>query len=877
MELTIDQALRQGVGAHKEGKLQDAERLYRAILQAQPNHPDANHNLGVLAVAVGKPLEAIPLFEKALETSSNVEQFWLSYIDALMRLKRFSEVERVLGMGEKHGVSPDKLEFFRRQIETGLARDKSDTRQGLTVSDERERLPDKKKKARGDSSGKAPSLDQLKALLGYYQAGSFVEAEGLATSLTQRFPGHPFAWRVLGLVFKRTGRLNESLLPMQKSVELSPHDAEAHSNLGIALRELGRLDEAEASYRQAIALKPDYAEAHNNLGNTLREFRRLEEAESSYRQAIALKPDYAEAHSNLGVTLKELGRLEEAEASFRQAIALNPDFAEAHSNLGVTLKEQGELDDALSSYVRAINLRADYSGAYINLGEALQCVRFKEASQKLYPILTSLLTRGNFVRPEDVAGAILSLLRLDSLVENLLLDTTIFADHEQVDLAIKGLVQVPLLCHLMQICRLPDLQIEALFVSIRRVLLINLGRLEPSPELIQFLSTLSLHCFINEYIYFQTEEETELVDVLEAAIAESVAQASQPTIEAILVLATYRPLHQYDWSKGLQVLDEVPEVKLRLIEEPLAEKIIAQNIPVLANVDNEVSQKVKDQYEENPYPRWVKLPIALKAKSVAEVCNEAGLRLHSGNVKNVSSPAILIAGCGTGRHSIETASRLAGCRVMAVDLSRASLAYAQRKTSQLGLTNIEYLQADILNLGELGREFDIIESSGVLHHMDDPMMGWRVLVDLLKTGGLMRIGLYSELARRHIVQIREEIALNGIGTSEAAIRKFRQSVVESPAEHHQLLTGSGDFFSLSSLRDLLFHVQEHRFTLPQIQSCLNELGLKFCGFEEADIVAKFQESLGVEPDRCNLDLWHQFEERYPRTFAGMYQFWCQKL
>ena len=192
--------------------------------------------------------------------------------------------------------------------------------------------------------------------------------------------------------------------------------------------------------------------------------------------------------------------------------------------------------------------------------------------------------------------------------------------------------------------------------------------------------------------------------------------------------------------------------------------------------------------------------------SIAEVCNEAKLQLYSEDIKSLLSPSILIAGCGTGQQPIETASRFANCKVTAVDLSRASLAYAQRKTSELGITNIEYLQADILNLGELGQKFDIIESVGVLHHMNDPMAGLQVLVDLLKTGGLMKIGLYSKLARRHIVKIREDIALSEIGTSEAEIRQFRQSLVESHDEHHQSLRGSGDFFSLSTLRDLIFNL-----------------------------------------------------------------------
>jgi SAM-dependent methyltransferase len=273
----------------------------------------------------------------------------------------------------------------------------------------------------------------------------------------------------------------------------------------------------------------------------------------------------------------------------------------------------------------------------------------------------------------------------------------------------------------------------------------------------------------------------------------------------------------------------------------------------------------------------VKLGVSIKAKPIAAVCDELKLHLYSENIKNVTAPVILIAGCGTGQHSIGTASRFSNCHVTAVDLSLASLAYAQRKSNELCFTNIDYLQADILHLHQMGKEFDIIESAGVLHHMDEPMAGWRVLVNLLKPGGLMNIGLYSELARHHIVEIRKEITAMGVGTSEADIRKFRQSLAESHDENHQRLTMLGDFFSLSMVRDLIFHVQEHRFTLPQIKNCLDELGLKFCGFENKDVISNFRELHGKEADIYDLELWNQFEERNPQTFAMMYQFWCQKL
>ena len=243
----------------------------------------------------------------------------------------------------------------------------------------------------------------------------------------------------------------------------------------------------------------------------------------------------------------------------------------------------------------------------------------------------------------------------------------------------------------------------------------------------------------------------------------------------------------------------------------------------------------------------------------------------------MTAPFILIAGCGTGQHSIVTASRFSNCQVTAVDLSIASLAYAKRKSNELHFTNIQYLQADILHLHKMGKEFDIIESVGVLHHMDEPMAGWRVLVDLLKPGGLMKIGLYSELSRQHIVKVREEIEFLGVGTSEADIREFRQSLAKSDDENHQLLTKSNDFFSLSMLRDLIFHAQEHRFTLPQIKNCLEDLGLKFCGFENQDAISNFRRFHEKESDIYDLALWHQYEKNNYRTFAGMYQFWCQKI
>ena len=113
----------------------------------------------------------------------------------------------------------------------------------------------------------------------------------------------------------------------------------------------------------------------------------------------------------------------------------------------------------------------------------------------------------------------------------------------------------------------------------------------------------------------------------------------------------------------------------------------------------------------------------------------------------------------------------------------------------------------------------------------DPFAGWKVLTSCLKPGGLMKIGLYSELARKNIPKIRKEISQLGIGATDIEMKSFRDNLVNSNLEHHKHIVDSSDFYSMSSLRDLLFHVQEHRFTIPRIKDYLSKLKLKFCGFE----------------------------------------------
>jgi 2-polyprenyl-3-methyl-5-hydroxy-6-metoxy-1,4-benzoquinol methylase len=429
----------------------------------------------------------------------------------------------------------------------------------------------------------------------------------------------------------------------------------------------------------------------------------------------------------------------------------------------------------------------------------------------------------------------------------------------------------------MSICPLADLGLEDLLKEVRAGILSALPSLESTSDILAFQSALALQCFTNEYIYDQSKDEKKAIEALEVSIEASLFKGEKPSPQAILCLASYKALHEHKWCDLLSDNSDIDQVFIRQVREPRREIQLKSDMPMLTEITDDVSVKVQAQYEANPYPRWVNLGLPLNPKLISEVVAQAKIKLFDNGICKVSSPDIMVAGCGTGQHSIDTASEFKNSKVLAIDLSLSSLAYAKRKTEELGVTNIEYMQADILNLTKLDRQFDIIESAGVLHHMDNPLAGWKVLVECLKDGGLMKVGLYSQLARQKHAAIRAEIYKSGVRHTEKEMKSFRKDVISSHTQHHMEIKLRQDFYSLSNFRDLLFNVQEHCFTIPQLKQCLKDLGLKFCGFETDSIVQRFKVFNTGSNDPYDLDKWQIYEEANPKTFGSMYQFWCQKV
>jgi SAM-dependent methyltransferase len=298
-------------------------------------------------------------------------------------------------------------------------------------------------------------------------------------------------------------------------------------------------------------------------------------------------------------------------------------------------------------------------------------------------------------------------------------------------------------------------------------------------------------------------------------------------------------------------------------DQPKALKYeVDMSIPSLSTPREGVSRSVASMYEENPYPRWMHCHMQEKpANPHAKPYNQ------------------LVAGCGTGYATCQMGVLFPHANITAIDISRASLTYAKGKAQEMGLKNITFYQADILDLGALNQDFDLIDCSGVLHHMENPEEGWKCLLKKLRPEGRMHIGLYSELGRQDIVAARAYIAEKGFKSTVEGIKQARLAITALPDAHPaRAVLARRDFYSMSGCRDLIFHVQEHRFTIDRLRKALEALGLQFNGFnlQAPDIAPKYAARFPDDPAKTNLDNWEAFETENPDSFRGMYQFWCTR-
>ena len=326
---------------HHKGEFDDAEALYRAILEAKPHHADALYDFGVLLVQTDRPADALAQFELALGQQPQNGQYWAAYISALIDAGETAAAWLALEMGQKQGLKGPAVDgLIVRLANPGkvvptvpVAAQDPQTENHANAETDAEAATAAVDAGKSKIAvGRRVSQQETTRFTSLYNKGQIVEAVKLARTLTQRFPADGNAWRWLGISLHRLGRYDDALIPLRKAAELLPEELESRTVLADTLRLKGLLNEAEEACRAIIAINPGYAEAHRIFGMALVHQRRVAEGLAAARRAIELAPDNSGMHNTLGVLLLDLGVVAEAEECFRIALEKDPKDAIAADN-----------------------------------------------------------------------------------------------------------------------------------------------------------------------------------------------------------------------------------------------------------------------------------------------------------------------------------------------------------------------------------------------------------------------------------------------------------------------------------------------------------------------------------------------------------------
>lgn len=553
--------------------------------------------------------------------------------------------------------------------------------------------------------------------------------------------------------------------------------------------------------------------------------------------------------------------------------------ASAYLNKAISLTQQGRFRSALQGMRHAVKLDPGMTRTVTQyMARVLGSINPDAYQPELEGDLLACLAN------PEIDHQILSQLIATQLLYKYQIDPTATGEvsvHKLIDQMAQDELWLTFLARVINV----SAHMETLLRAVRCALLLqHKGSSELTKQQQALTAALGLQCYANEYIFPVTVAETDALEgLLDTFQSVSKHATQERDITRALLISMYLPL--------IDVADEVVSALLlhdsgrpfqvqQLVElsitEPRLQKSLAASIPSLAAVEDTVSQEVKIQYELNPYPRWRTAPPLANAPVSKLLHRLPGFRPQP-FLKGALNA--LVAGCGTGYEPISLARMDPELKITAIDLSVSSLSYGLFRAKKLGVSSIQFVQGDILALHRLDSRFDFVVCTGVLHHMSDPLAGWRSLCQITRPGGVMRVSLYSNRGRRRVVRAREAIRAQGFKDFPESIKNFRGEVFRAPSDSELgQLAQSSDFYSLSGCRDLLFHVQEHRFDLPEIAVMLHQLGLELIGLDVPGpaVHAAFAKMFPGGEALCDLYKWHQFETLHPDTFTGMYQLWLQK-
>lgn len=642
--------------------------------------------------------------------------------------------------------------------------------------------------------------------------------------------------------------------------------------LGNIYYNLQKFEEAINFFSKSITINKNNIDAYNDLALTHYFNKDLSKSKKILDQALTIEPLNPKIFNTLASIYIMDENYDEAEKKLEKLIKKNKGNADSFCNLALIKIRKNDFQKSYEYLIESLKKDSNHRQALMNFTIIINFIVIdKKDYQQICRIIIEIIDKKYFYRSGDLMPIIKKLLNFD----NNFLFLKKNCNYMNSNQIIEKIYEIPLFLKALELQHpIPDLEIEKFLKILRLKILHDKDLLLINFDTFNLLNCLSAYFFQIEYVVSININEAKEVIKLKEKLNE-IDTYDQSTLISLYIFGMYQKISDLSNFQRFIIYKSNPLIKSHILDF-IEENSIKSKLKSLSEIQNNTSAIVQNQYEENPYPRWSHFNLTIQSKSVEEVFRTLNLKYNTEISINFDFPNILIAGCGTGQHAISSKMRFKNSKLICIDLSKSSLAYAQRKVKELKLDNIEFFQCDILNIDQLSQEnFDIIESVGVIHHMEDPEIGLKNLAQKVKIGGFIKIGLYSQLARDSINIYRKKYAAKDYLTKEKLIQ-FREKIIFENITPE--LFEISDFYSLSEFRDLMCHVQEHQFNLIQIDKLLKKNNLRFIGFEITNqiVLETFINEFGSN-NLYNLNKWNEFEIRYPKSFIGMYQFWCQKI
>jgi tetratricopeptide (TPR) repeat protein/SAM-dependent methyltransferase len=724
-----------------------------------------------------------------------------------------------------------------------------------------------------------------------FRSAKYDQAEALCKQAISLDETNKNAVMLMVQIASAKNRMAEAGALLQGAIERDPTDPQLYISMAQLLIRVGRADEAVGAYRRAIGLAPQLLDLRIVSANLLCALGRYPEAIQECRQALELRSDYAPLYYNLGIALAAFGQPMEALASYERAISLNPDYHVAHFNLANLKRSLGDMEGALASYLRSAQLDPEqklYLQKFSDCLGAVCQVRFDDEIDAC--VRRCLEVSG--INHRGLIGWVLNR-TVSAHVPDALLNAHDSGRRRSLIDAVRGRELHSLLNHeplrmLLERVVINNCDFERFLTDLRFAFLsVYMDRKEDvsiSEDAVGFLASLACQCYLNGFVYAKDQAEKELVDALRLDIEKAMQTGERVQGQMVALLGCYETLGSVFGEQPPTVaVGGTGEASLsRLIElqlvEPSREAGFSTDFPMLTGIEASNPEQVDRWQEDDEQDGRYFLPFIM-ARPAGDIFAQLFPQLARKGATIPVAPRILVAERGNGFHALMAARLFRGSSVTAVNSSRAALVFAAVQARKMGITNIEFGQADLMRLDDTLGQFDIIEAEGVLHYLPDALEGWRTLLALLRPGGLMRVGLYSDCGRQIVSAAGDIAAQLGVSPTADGVRDVRRTIMElDKGEVAYQLTRYNEFYSLASCRKLLFGKPKHWFTLPQLNVLIGQLGLAFVGFELEDpaYLRDYKMRYPLDPEAVSLDNWYQYETQQPGLFASRYQFWVRK-